>query len=163
MKSGYCTIRWNGRDCGTSKMNHCQSYQRLVFIQRRWCSFGEIGSPLLWASSRRPIISNKYCSKLEQIKAALGKKYLKLVNRKHLIFYHACVISHFSHVWLFATLWTVTHQAHLSMEFSRQEYWSGWPCPPPRDYPDPGIKPTSLMYPALAGRFFTTSSSWEAH
>ena len=100
MKSGYCTIRWNGRDCGTNKMNHCQSYQSLVFIQRRWCAFGEIGSPLLWASSRRPIISNKYCSKLDQIKAALGKKYPKLVNRKHLIFYHACVISHFSHVWL---------------------------------------------------------------
>ena len=49
------------------------------------------------------------------------------------------VLSHFSRVWLFATLWTVAHQAPLSMGFSRQEYWSGWPCPPPGDLPDPGI------------------------
>ena len=43
------------------------------------------------------------------------------------------------------------------MRFSRQEYWSGLPCPPPRDLPDPGIKPASLISPALAGRLFTTS------
>ena len=47
----------------------------------------------------------------------------------------------------------------LSMGFSRQEHWSGLPCPPPGDLPDPGIKPTSLMPPALAGRFFTTSAT----
>ena len=44
----------------------------------------------------------------------------------------------------------------LSMRFSRQEYWSGFPFPPLRDLPDPGIKPASLMSPALAGGFFTT-------
>ena len=54
------------------------------------------------------------------------------------------------------------HQAPLSMEFSRQEYWSGLPCPPPGDLPDSGIEPMSLMSPALAGRFFTTSTTWEA-
>ena len=43
-----------------------------------------------------------------------------------------CVLSCFSHVWVFATPWTVAHQAPLSMEFSRQEYWSGWPFPTPR-------------------------------
>ena len=48
------------------------------------------------------------------------------------------------------------------MEFSRQEYWSGLPCPPPRDLPDPGVEPVSLMSPALADRFFTTSTTWEA-
>ena len=48
------------------------------------------------------------------------------------------------------------------MGFSRQEYWTGLPCPPPEDLPNPGIKPASLMYPVLAGRFFTTSASWEA-
>ena len=52
-----------------------------------------------------------------------------------------------------ATPWTVAHQAPLSMGFSRQEYWSGLPCPPPGGLPDPGIAPAS---PALAGRFFTT-------
>ena len=52
----------------------------------------------------------------------------------------------------FATLWTVAPKAPLSMEFSRQEFWSGLPFPSPRDLPDPGTKPKS---PALAGRFFT--------
>ena len=59
----------------------------------------------------------------------------------------------------FATPQPVACQAPLSMGFSRQEYWSGLPCPPPGDRPDPGIKPTSLLSPALAGRFFTTSAT----
>ena len=71
------------------------------------------------------------------------------------------VISCFSHVQLFATLWTVAHQALLSMGFSRQGYWSGLPFPPPGDLPDPGIEPVSLASPALASRFFTTSITWE--
>ena len=49
------------------------------------------------------------------------------------------------------------------MGFSRQEYWSGLPCPPPGDLPDPRIRPMSCMSPALAGRFFTTSATWEAY
>ena len=71
------------------------------------------------------------------------------------------VLSHLSHFQLFMTLWTVACQAPLSMGFSRQEYWSGLPCPPPGDLPDPEIEPTSLMSPALAGRFFTTNATWE--
>ena len=47
------------------------------------------------------------------------------------------------------------------MGFFRQEYWSGWPCPPPGDLPDPGIEPESLTSPALAGGFFTTRATWE--
>ena len=62
----------------------------------------------------------------------------------------------FSHVRLFATPWTVTCQAPLSMGFSRQEYWSGLPCPPPGNLPNPGIEPTSLASPVLTGRFLTT-------
>ena len=50
---------------------------------------------------------------------------------------------------LTVTPWTVAHRAPLSMGFSRQEYWSGLPCPPPGDLPDPGIKPTSPMVPSL--------------
>ena len=57
------------------------------------------------------------------------------------------------------TLWTVAHQAPLPMEFSRQEYWSGLPIPPPGDLPNPGIEPLSLMSPALADRLFTTSAN----
>ena len=62
-----------------------------------------------------------------------------------------------SHAQLFATPWTGACQAPLSMGFPRQEYWSGLPFPPPGDLPDPGIKPVSLVSPALAGGFFTTS------
>ena len=58
-------------------------------------------------------------------------------------------------VQLFATSWTVAHQASLFMEFSRQE-WSGISFPTPRDLPDPGTEPTSAASPALAGGFFTT-------
>ena len=54
------------------------------------------------------------------------------------------------------TPWTVAHQAPLSMEFSKQEYWSGLPLPSPGDAPDPGIKPASHASPSLAGGFFTT-------
>ena len=67
------------------------------------------------------------------------------------------MLSHFSHVQLFAAPWTVARKAPLSMGFSRQEYWSVLLCPPPGDLPDPEIKPGSLMSPALAGRFFTIS------
>ena len=74
----------------------------------------------------------------------------------------ACVLSHFSCVQLFATLQTAAHQAPLSIEFSRQEYWSGLPFPPPGDLPNPGIESASLMSPALAGGFFTTSTTWKA-
>ena len=66
-----------------------------------------------------------------------------------------CVLSH---VQLFATLWTEACQTPLSMESSRQEYWSGLPFPPPEYLPNPGIKPMSLTSPALAGRFFTAES-----
>ena len=45
--------------------------------------------------------------------------------------------------------WTVAHQAPPSVQFSQQEYWSGWPCPSPGDLPDPGIEPVSPMAPAL--------------
>ena len=68
------------------------------------------------------------------------------------------MLSPFSHVQLFATLWTVAHQASLSMAFSRQEYWSGLPFPSAGDLPDPGIGLVSL---ALADVFFRTRATWE--
>ena len=57
---------------------------------------------------------------------------------------------------------TVAHQAPLSVGFSRQQHWSELPRPPPEDLPDPGIKPTSLMSPTLAGRFLISRATWEA-
>ena len=73
---------------------------------------------------------------------------------------HVCVLSFFSCVLLLVTLWTVAHQAPLSMRFSRQECWSGLPCPPTGDIPNPGMEPTSLTSPALADDFFTTIATW---
>ena len=72
------------------------------------------------------------------------------------------MLSRFSRVQLFVTPWTVALQAPLSMGFSRQEYWGGLPCPPAGDLPDPGTEPSSLESPALAGRFFIASATWEA-
>ena len=61
---------------------------------------------------------------------------------------------------LFSSPWTVALQAPLPMVFFRHEYWSGFPCPSPGDFPDPGIHPMSLS-PALAGGFFTSSTTLE--
>ena len=72
---------------------------------------------------------------------------------------HACVLSRAQ---LFTTPRTVACQAPLSMGYSRQEYWSGLPCPPSRDLPKPEMELASLMPPALAGGFFTTSITCEA-
>ena len=69
-------------------------------------------------------------------------------------------VSCFSPVRLFATLWTIVLQAPLSIGFSRHKYWIGLPCLPPRDLPDLGIEPISLMCPALAGGFFSTSTTY---
>ena len=88
-------------------------------------------------------------------------KYLNTINLKvqlspkdmNTIF--ACVLSHFSCVRLFVTLWTVDHQPPLSLGFSRQEYWSELPCPPPGDLPNLRIKPSSLTFPTPSGVFFT--------
>ena len=82
-----------------------------------------------------------------------------LSHQGSLGFWAVCMLSHFSHAQLFETLLTEALQAPLSMGFSRQEYWSGLPCPPPGDLLRPGIEPVS---PALTGRFFTTITTWEA-
>ena len=71
-----------------------------------------------------------------------------------------CVKS-LSRVRLFATPQTVTHQAPLSMGFSSQEYWSRLPSPSPGDLPNPGTESTSPASPALAGGFFTTSTTMD--
>ena len=65
-----------------------------------------------------------------------------------------------SHVQLFVIPWTIACQAPLSMEFSRQEYWSGLPLPSPGDLPDPGIE---LVSTALAGGFIMPSATWEVY
>ena len=88
-----------------------------------------------------------------------------LYSKINQVYTYVCVfmLSRFSHVQLFAILWTAVHQAPLSMGFSRKEYWSGLLFPPLGDLPDPEIELASLTSPALAGRFFTPSASWEAY
>ena len=82
------------------------------------------------------------------------------------LLFQISAISHFWKCWslsrvrLFATPWTVARQAPLSMEFSRQEYWSGLPWPSPGDLPDPGNQ-TPVSH--ITGRFFTVWATWEAH
>ena len=103
-----------------------------------------------------------YTEVVQQRTGSLNVKRLFLMKGKPEIsiwgIYHfslfVCVLCH---IWLFMTPWTVVFQAPLCMKFSRQEYWSGLPFPTPGDLPDPGIKPTSLVSPALAGGFFITA------
>ena len=99
----------------------------------------------------------------------MGKWWTKFQNNHSWFILHCvCVVSHFSPVRFLVTLWTVALQAALSMGFSRQEYWSGLPRPPPGDLPDRGIEPMSLVYPSLTDSFYipgttrTTSTTWEA-
>ena len=68
------------------------------------------------------------------------------------------MLSRFSHVQLFVTLWTVARQAPLSMGLSRQEYWSGVPCPPPGDLPDPEFEPPFSCGSCIADKFLISES-----
>ena len=85
-----------------------------------------------------------------------GRDIKKKRVRNHFPFYSIYISPCFCLVTkLCPTLWDPMDQAALSLGFSRQEYWSGLPCPPPGDLPNPGIEP---VFPALAGRFFTTET-----
>ena len=73
-----------------------------------------------------------------------------------------CVCAKLCYVHLSVILWAVAQQVRLSKGFSRQEYWSGLPCPLPGDLCNPGTEPMSLLSSALADRFFTSGTTWEA-
>ena len=90
------------------------------------------------------------------------KKHLIILSSGVFACVHVCMLSRFSWVWFFATLWTIAHQAPLSMGFSKQQYWRGLPCPPPGVFPSPGIEPAFFMSPELTDGFFTTGDTWEA-
>ena len=98
----------------------------------------------------------------QQTGSKLGKENDRAAycHPAYLTYMHSvCMLSRFSHVILCGTLWTVAYQAPLYKGFSRQEYWSGLPCPSPGALSDPGIEHTSRMSPALAGTSFTTSAT----
>ena len=96
----------------------------------------------------------------QRVKVCLERS---LGTTRSLLSMHTCVINRFSSVRVHVRLWTVAHQAPLSLGFSRQEYWSGLLGPPPGDLPDLGVEPTSLTSPALAAEFLTPSPTWEPH
>ena len=79
------------------------------------------------------------------------------LDTSSMLYKYVCVLSCLHRVWLFATPWTVACQVPLFIGFSRQEYWSGLPCAPPGDLPNPGIKPASPVSPALQVEFFPLS------
>ena len=98
----------------------------------------------------------KYKLKCPSYSFMIKQFYLKVFDLiSDMIWLCVCVLSHFSHMWLFAALWIIALQAPLFMGFSRQEYWSVLLCPTPGDLLDPEIKPMCLTSPALAGGFFT--------
>ena len=88
-----------------------------------------------------------------------GAKTHKTVN---IIMWKCQSVSHSVVSNFFVTPQTIAHQAPLSTEFSRHEYWSGLPFPPPEYLPDPGTEPTFLMSPEPEGKFSSASTSWEA-
>ena len=85
--------------------------------------------------------------------------------QRNTVWYHlflwSCALL-LGHIWFFVTLWTVAHQAPLSVGFSKQEFWSGVPFPTPGSLPDPGIESTNLASPALTSGLFTISATWKA-
>ena len=102
---------------------------------------------ILWATKSVQVCS---CRKRSETGKGLFQRLFRTL---------ACMLSLFSCVRLFVIPWTVACQVPLSMEFFRQEYRSELPCPPPGDLPDQGIQCVSLISPASAGRFFTTSTT----
>ena len=93
----------------------------------------------------------------------VGESNIETCILSYLKWMFLSMLSCFSCVQLFVTPWTKIHQVLLSMGLFRQEYWSGLPCTPPGDLPDPGVQPMSLVSPTLAGVIFTISTTWEAH
>ena len=130
----FCSHHTPGPARGSRSLNICLMSEGMVSCSSRSEMAGFLFAPVTWSSNISPL------------------SFSMAVR----------VLSHFSCVRLFVTPWTVARQAPLSMGFSRQEYWSGLPFPPPGDLPDQGIEPASLKLPALARGFFTTSTTWEA-
>ena len=112
--------------------------------------------PLSWHIGRTVLCGHPLCSPKQERQMDIVWRRVEKTGQ-HMAKIYVYMLSHFSHVRLFAALWTVGHQAPLSMGFSRQEYWSGLLYPPTGNLSNPGIKSVSLTSPALAGGFLTTS------
>ena len=131
------------------------NYQRWLMIALKFIYSGySLSLSFIQVLEVSQITAKDTCSGLCEQEAsnrwwASGKEHRIQRKKKSTVHVCVCVLNCFSCVWLFVTLWTVARQAPLSMGYSRQEYWSGLPLPSPGDLPHPGIKPMSLMSPAL--------------
>ena len=165
-------IRWRNRQAAEDYPRSCKNRSKLstqgdLQLHKQVClDTPQKKNPLIFISILLVILCHHFqiCrdTALCLTQYSRGKKLqlTDLIEEKKLK--KLFVLIRFSGVWLFATPSTVAHQTTLSMGFSRQEYWSGLPCPPPGDFPDPGIESASLVSPALADGFFTTSATRKA-
>ena len=126
--------------------NLCLLINRNKYWETWWCEVN-------WFQRKAFLPARVFCSRQGWEKEV----------RSHLGVSEANSVSMLSHIWLFATPWTVAHQAPLSVGFPSQEYPSRLPFLSSPDLPNPEIELTSLVSPALAGGFFTTSTTREAH
>ena len=130
MKSGYCTIMWNGRYRGASEMNHHQPHQRLVFIQRRWwCVYGGIGRVSSIMSSFRKTKRLIPTSTAPELKAALDEKRPELVNRKRIIFHQDNARPHVSLMTrqkLLQLGWEVLIHPLYSPDIAPSDFYLSW-------------------------------------
>ena len=137
-------------------------------------SYADMGSASIFCTEAQVFLENSFI--LYNILLFLAPINSVIFLLHHLIIYWECPIYYarykkyvcvcvymcvLSCVQLFLIPWTIAHQAPLSMEFCRQEYWSQSPFSTPGYLPNPGIEPKSLASPTLAGRFFITSTTWE--
>ena len=137
--------------------------QQLVFLSSTETNFSSI---FCSCSISRAKSAAKYCllfclSTLNSINATQNIYLSANLYPVEMFSYpcmHSCLLSCFIRVWLLVTPWTVASQAPLSLSFSRQEYWSGLPGPPPGDLLDPRFKPTSPVIPALQVESLPTES-----
>ena len=114
----------------------------------------------MWKTKQNRILAPDSLDEYERNEFSELRCFHLLIHRRMLKSLRYLLIHVLSCVWLFVTLWTVARKSPLSVGFSRQEYWNGLPPPPPEDLPHAGIEPASFKSPALAGRFFTTSTTW---
>ena len=146
-------LKWLSTHVHVTYITHPFSYCfPLWFIVGYWIRF-----PVLY--SRTLLFIHSRYNSLHLLRRNQLSKPLKDLHLNFLISH--LLAQSLSHVQLFATPWNAANQAPLSMGFSRQEYWSELPFPFPGGLPNPGIESVSLLFPALAGRFFTTEPPGE--
>ena len=156
LSSGKIVMDRHGKSLGSRHRKNSSVSKGLSFLKSilmRWESLGRTFSPyFIWNGFDSKRLQSLFFSRCVQIRWAIAPWYHRMgVHAKSL---QSCLT--------LCDPMDCNPPGSSSMGFSRQEYWSGLPCPPPGDLPEPGIKPRSPMFPALAGGFFTTSTTWEA-